>query len=105
MADIHVEEFYKDVAIALVQLYGAFPRRVNLFVEDLAGSRRIADAHFAALGVVAVHDDEVARRTAANVVVVGAAAAVAELLEARLDVPERKARDVGSQRELAAAPK
>lgn len=38
MADIHVEEFYKDVAIALVQLYGAFPRRLNLFVEDIAGA-------------------------------------------------------------------
>lgn len=37
MADIHIEEFYKDVAIALVQLYGAFPRRLNLFVEDIAG--------------------------------------------------------------------
>ncbi|MBU2875381.1 hypothetical protein [Marinobacter salexigens] len=37
MADIHIEEFYKDAAIALVQLYGAFPRRVNLFVEDIAG--------------------------------------------------------------------
>lgn len=37
MADIHVEEFYKDVAIALIQLYSAFPRRVNLFVEDIAG--------------------------------------------------------------------
>jgi hypothetical protein len=37
MAEIHVEEFYKDVAIALVQLYGAFPRRVNLFIEDIAG--------------------------------------------------------------------
>lgn len=37
MADLHIEEFYKDVAIALVQLYGAFPRRVNLFVEDIAG--------------------------------------------------------------------
>ena len=37
MADIHVEEFYKDVAIALVQLYMSFPRRVNLFVEDIAG--------------------------------------------------------------------
>lgn len=37
MADIHVEEFYKDAAIALVQLYGAFPRRINLFVEDIAG--------------------------------------------------------------------
>ncbi|GGC73922.1 hypothetical protein [Marinobacter halophilus] len=37
MADIHVEEFYKDVAIALIQLYSAFPRRINLFVEDIAG--------------------------------------------------------------------
>ncbi|HLT14291.1 MAG TPA: hypothetical protein VK006_09365 [Marinobacter sp.] len=37
MADIHVEEFYKDVAVALVQLYAAFPRRINLFVEDIAG--------------------------------------------------------------------
>ncbi|MBU2955463.1 hypothetical protein [Marinobacter sp. F3R08] len=37
MADIHVEEFYKDSAIALVQLYSAFPRRINLFVEDIAG--------------------------------------------------------------------
>jgi hypothetical protein len=38
VADIHIEEFYKDSAIALVQLYNAFPRRVNLFVEDIAGS-------------------------------------------------------------------
>lgn len=37
MADIHVEEFYKDAAIALAQLYSVFPRRVNLFVEDIAG--------------------------------------------------------------------
>ncbi|MCK7547313.1 hypothetical protein ACFQGA_10235 [Marinobacter koreensis] len=37
MADIHVEEFYRDVAIALAQLYSVFPRRINLFVEDIAG--------------------------------------------------------------------
>lgn len=37
MADIHIEEFYKDAAIALVQLFNAFPRRINLFVEDIAG--------------------------------------------------------------------
>ncbi len=37
MADIHIEEFYKDTAVALVQLYNAFPRRTNLFVEDIAG--------------------------------------------------------------------
>lgn len=38
MADIHIEEFYKDAAIALVQLYNVFPRRINLFVEDIAGA-------------------------------------------------------------------
>lgn len=37
MADIHIEEFYKDAAIALVQLYNVFPRRTNLFVEDISG--------------------------------------------------------------------
>lgn len=37
MADIHIEEFYKDSAIALTQLYNAFPRRATLFVEDIAG--------------------------------------------------------------------
>ncbi len=37
MADIHIEEFYRDAAIALVQLYSVFPQRLNLFVEDIAG--------------------------------------------------------------------
>ena len=37
MADIHIEEFYRDVAVGLVQLYSIFPRRMNLFVEDIAG--------------------------------------------------------------------
>ncbi|MGQ7275066.1 hypothetical protein [Marinobacter sp. V034] len=37
MADIHIEEFYKDTAIILVQLYNAFPRKVTLYVEDIAG--------------------------------------------------------------------
>lgn len=37
MADIHIEEFYRDSAVALVQLYSVFPRRIDLFVEDIAG--------------------------------------------------------------------
>lgn len=37
MADIHIEDFYRDSAIALVQLYSVFPRRINLFIEDIAG--------------------------------------------------------------------
>jgi hypothetical protein len=38
MADLHIEEFYKDTGVALAQLYSAFPRRINLFVEDIAGA-------------------------------------------------------------------
>ncbi len=37
MADIHIEDFYKDCARILVQLYNAFPRQIMLYVEDIAG--------------------------------------------------------------------
>lgn len=37
MADIHIEEFFRDTAIILVQLYNAFPRKVSLYVEDISG--------------------------------------------------------------------
>lgn len=37
MADIHIADFYKDAARILVQLYNSFPRRITLFVEDIAG--------------------------------------------------------------------
>jgi hypothetical protein len=36
--DIHIDDFYKDAAIALVRLYSAFPRRVPLFVDEIAGT-------------------------------------------------------------------
>lgn len=38
MADLHIEEFYKDAAIVLAQLYGAFPRKTSVYVEDVAGA-------------------------------------------------------------------
>ena len=37
MSDIHIEDFYKDVAKILAQLYGCFPRKSTLYVEDIAG--------------------------------------------------------------------
>lgn len=37
MSDINVDDFYKDAARALVTLYGVFPRRHTLFVEDVCG--------------------------------------------------------------------
>ncbi len=37
MADLHIEEFYKDVARILVQMYHSFPRKSQVFVEDICG--------------------------------------------------------------------
>ena len=37
MNDIHIDDFYRDAAIALHRLYASFPRRVGLFVDDIAG--------------------------------------------------------------------
>ena len=37
MADIHIDDFYRDVAKILTLLYGVFPRKTALFVEDVSG--------------------------------------------------------------------
>ena len=37
MADIHIEEFYKDIARILLQLHACFPRKAQVFVEDICG--------------------------------------------------------------------
>ena len=43
MADIHIDEFYRDCASALVQLYGCFPRLTSLYVADLTGELEVDD--------------------------------------------------------------
>lgn len=35
--DLQIDEFYKDCAAALLQLYGVFPRKTAIYVEDLIG--------------------------------------------------------------------
>ncbi|WP_375738167.1 hypothetical protein [Pseudomonas boanensis] len=35
--DLQIDDFYKDCAAGLLQLYHAFPRRIALYVEDLIG--------------------------------------------------------------------
>lgn len=37
MTDIHIDDFYKDAAKILLQLYRIFPRKDLLLVEDIAG--------------------------------------------------------------------
>lgn len=35
MADLHIDDFYKDVAAILLRLYAMFPRKQILFVDDI----------------------------------------------------------------------
>ncbi len=37
MSDLHIDDFYKDVAKALTILYTSFPRRITLYAEDICG--------------------------------------------------------------------
>lgn len=37
MADLHIADFYKDVAQILLRLYAVFPRKHLLFVDDICG--------------------------------------------------------------------
>lgn len=37
MADLNLLDFYKDAALAMLQLHMTFPRKVELYVEDLIG--------------------------------------------------------------------
>ena len=37
MPDIHIEEFYSDVAKILLQLYANFPKLSTVYVEDISG--------------------------------------------------------------------
>lgn len=37
MSDLHIDDFYKDVARAFTLLYSSFPRKIILYVEDICG--------------------------------------------------------------------
>lgn len=37
MSDLHIDDFCKDIALILNQLYLTFPRKASLFVEDISG--------------------------------------------------------------------
>jgi hypothetical protein len=38
VSDIHIDDFFKDAALTLNRLYAAFPRKIPVFVEDIAGT-------------------------------------------------------------------
>lgn len=37
MSDLHIDDFYKDAARILAQLYLHFPRKAAVYVEDISG--------------------------------------------------------------------
>jgi hypothetical protein len=37
MADLHIDDFYRDVAKIFLRLYAVFPRKTVLYVEDVSG--------------------------------------------------------------------
>jgi len=41
MADLNILDFYKDTALALMSLQRVFPRKIDLFVEDLIGPDQV----------------------------------------------------------------
>ena len=37
MADIHIDDFYRDCALILLRLYSNFPRKTVLYVDEISG--------------------------------------------------------------------
>lgn len=64
MADLNLIDFYKDTALILVNLHRVFPRRMDLFVEDLIGPDQVDEfglhtkRHEACLGAMLWLADE-----------------------------------------------
>lgn len=64
MADLHLIDFYKDAALILLTLQRAFPRKMDLFVEDLIGPDQVDEfglhtkRHEACLGAMLWLADE-----------------------------------------------
>ena len=37
MADLHIDDFYRDCALIMLRLYSTFPRKTVLYVDDVCG--------------------------------------------------------------------
>lgn len=37
MIDVHIDDFYHDIAATLLSLFQQFPRKVSLYIEDVCG--------------------------------------------------------------------
>lgn len=73
MADLNLLDFYKDSALVLMSLHRVFPRKMDLFVEDLIGPDQVDEfglhtkRHEACLGAMLWLADEGYLRYASTV--------------------------------------
>ena len=64
MLDVHIDDFYKDCAVVLLQGFRQFPRAQTLFVEDISGPDEVDEfglhspRHQSAFGAVIWLKDE-----------------------------------------------
>lgn len=64
MLDVHIDDFYKDCALILLQGFRLFPRTQTLFIEDISGPDDVDEyglhsaRHQAAFGAVLWMKDE-----------------------------------------------
>ncbi len=64
MLDVHIDDFYKDCAVVLLQGFRNFPRAQTLFIEDISGPDDVDEfglhspRHQAAFGAVIWLKDE-----------------------------------------------
>ena len=64
MIDVHIDDFYHDIAVILLSLFQQFPRKVNLYVEDVSGPDEMDEfglhtpRHLACVGAMMWLQDE-----------------------------------------------
>ncbi len=56
MADLHINDFYKDCGLIFIALYQYFPKPITLYIEDISGPDNVdqyglhSDRHLRCLG-------------------------------------------------------
>ena len=68
MIDVHIDDFYHDIAVTLLSLYQQFPRKVSVYIEDISGPDDVdefglhSSRHLSCMGAIMwLHDEEYIR--------------------------------------------
>ncbi len=68
MIDVHIDDFYHDIAATLLSLYQQFPRKISLYIEDVSGPDDVdefglhSQRHLSCMGAMLwLHDENYIR--------------------------------------------